>query len=578
MAQARTEQHGDSPSRRPGPVAGMEALTLDTAFEKAASPPAVGAGWWQAPRGRGGHARPPARSTRPPRRRELVDTRLAASAAGVALTLMLLASLTIVSLAARGSSWLSPVAARGNAFPSWIAGPLGPLTSAINLDSIDVSIAFGVLAPVMYVGYLVVVAVAPQLRARWVLGAVVLLHIVFFLAPPMQLSDIFNYLNYARMQAVHGLNPYTTIPALGPAGDLTFGLSNWHGLLSPYGPLFTLFTIALAPAGVVASFWSLKAVLMLLSLGTVWLVWRCADLLGRAPLRAAVFVGLNPIVLIWGLGGDHNDFFMVFLVLAATYLLLEAQSMRVGLRRPPHDRAATLPSGPLASASAFLRRAFAWIDGTQRPLPAGEPGPQREFAAGVAVAAAIAIKASAGILAPIILLGVARRTRLALGLLMGLLAAGAATLVAFGANLPNLAQQARIVVQNGVPNLLGYLSGAGGETAVLHSVLTVVLVLGVVGWGAWAARTRDWITACGGAALLTLLTLSWMLPSYLLWVLPFAALARGRWLRVATVVFAIYVFLFWMPYTNGLEHFLHLHLSNTAVGRAASSYQNALEF
>jgi alpha-1,6-mannosyltransferase len=506
--------------------------------------------------------------------RELVSDEVAVGAARLALTLMVLASLAIVSLAARGASWLSPIAARSS-FPSWIAGPLGPLTRGLSLRATNINLVFGVLAGGMYVGYLVVVLVAPRLRARWVLGAVVLLHIVFFLAPPMQLNDIFNYINYARMEVVHGLNPYTTIPALGPSSDPTFNLSNWHGLLSPYGPLFTLFTLALVPAGVVASFWALKGMLMLLSLGIVWLVWRCAELLGRDPLRAALFVGLNPIVLIWGLGGDHNDFFMMFLLVLATYLLLRAQSERVGLRYPARAPAADSISGRLAATG---RRALGWVDGTPRPLADGEPGPYREFGAGAAIAAAVAIKASAGILAPIFLLGAARRLRLALGLLIGLLAATAATLLAFGVNLPNLAQQSSLVVQNGIPNLVGYLSGAGGETGGLHRLFMLALALGAVGCAVWAARTRDWIAACGGAALVTLLTLSWMLPSYLLWVLPFAALARGRWLRIATVIFAVYVFIFWMPYTAALERFLHIHLATTAVGRAAGNYQNSLEF
>ena len=37
-----------------------------------------------------------------------------------------------------------------------------------------------------------------------------------------------------------------------------------------------------------------------------------------------VLVGLNPIVLIWGLGGDHNDFLMVFFIMLGFYLLLRA--------------------------------------------------------------------------------------------------------------------------------------------------------------------------------------------------------------------------------------------------------------
>ena len=78
------------------------------------------------------------------------------------------------------------------------------------------------------------------------------------------------------------------------------------------------------PIGVVASFWVIKGVLALASLATIFLVWKCARLLGRDPVAAIVLVGLNPIVLVWGLGGDHNDFLMVFLIVLGFYLMLRA--------------------------------------------------------------------------------------------------------------------------------------------------------------------------------------------------------------------------------------------------------------
>ena len=82
----------------------------------------------------------------------------------------------------------------------------------------------------------------------------------------------------------------------------------------------------------------------------------------------------------------------------------------------------------------------------------------------------------------------------------------------------------------------------------------------------------------GAAILVLLVTLSWMLPSYVLWLLPFAALARARWLRVVSLVFSVYVFLFWMPYAGALEHFLHLHLGATAVAHQIADLQRTLEY
>ena len=103
--------------------------------------------------------------------------------------------------------------------------------------------------------YLVPFVAAPRLRARWVIAAVVALHAIFFLAPPLSYTDVFNYINYGRMGVVHHLNPYVTLPAAEPHTDLSFALSNWHHLRSPYGPLFTLLTDAIVPFGVKVSLW-----------------------------------------------------------------------------------------------------------------------------------------------------------------------------------------------------------------------------------------------------------------------------------------------------------------------------------
>ena len=55
-------------------------------------------------------------------------------------------------------------------------------------------------------------------------------------------------------------------PVSGPHTDPSYSLSNWHELLSPYGPLFTLLTFAVVPLGVAGAFWSLKVLLVCASL------------------------------------------------------------------------------------------------------------------------------------------------------------------------------------------------------------------------------------------------------------------------------------------------------------------------
>jgi hypothetical protein len=501
---------------------------------------------------------------------DLASSRLPAAACAAALTVMILTSLLLVSLAAARPGILVPVARTGS-YPQWIAGPTGVLTSWFVASAHTERVLFTAAIATMLVAYLIVACAAPRLRASWVLGAIVALHVIFVLSPPLSLSDVFNYLNYGRMEAIYHLNPYTTIPALEPHGDPTFYLSNWHGLLSPYGPLFTVFTMALVPLGVIGAFWGMKVTLMLASLATVFLVYRCAELLGRNPLSAAVIVGINPIVLVWGLGGDHNDFLMIFFLVLGFWLMLRANAMRVGkLAKPRADGG--------GDRTLDLRRLWAWLDGMPRPLVRGEPAAWMEIGAGVALVAAVAVKASSAVLVPVVLAGAARRMRVATGLVIGLVAASAMTVIAFGVNLPDVGQQDRLVVPDGIPNLVGLALGFGGYTSQMRTVFELLLVAVIAGASIWVWRTRRWLTGCGVVSLALLMTLGWTLPWYILWLLPFAALSRSRGLRIAATLFGIYIYLAWMPYSSEILGFLHINPASTNLASQETNFMNALLF
>ena len=267
--------------------------------------------------------------------------------ANVALWTIVICSALIVLAAAARPTFLSATT-RAHYFPAWMAGPLGGLAPGLAKSS-SLKAFFSAAIVLTFGCYLVAFTRAAYLRPRNVVIAILALHAIFLLAPPLALTDVFNYFNYARMEVVHHLNPYTTIPALEPHSDPSFALSNWHGLLSPYGPLFTILTFALAPLSLGAFFWSFKVLLLVADLGVVLLVWKCATLLQRqplvirfgqprlasqtrpakslAPLAAVILVAFNPIVLVWGLGGDHNDFLTIFFLLLGFYLLLKARAI-----------------------------------------------------------------------------------------------------------------------------------------------------------------------------------------------------------------------------------------------------------
>ena len=508
------------------------------------------------------------------RTREITDADTGVLVGALALASVVTLSLFVVLLAANRPSILTPTTHTGY-FPRWMAGPLGGLLPGFTNNGTVLKYLFTGALVAMYLGYVLALKHAPRLPARWVIAAIVAVHAVFLLSPPLALTDLFNYVNYGRMEIVHGLNPYTTIPILEPHSDPSFPLSNWHQLLSPYGPLFTLLTFIVVPLGVAGSFWALKSILVLTSLATIFLVWKCARLLGREPLAAIALVGLNPIVLLWGLGGDHNDFLMVFCIMLGFYLLLLARA-QVGGRPDSGDEERRV------AGDAVVPARFSRI-GVIRSTPLREwllPLSALEVGAGAAFMAAIAIKASGGILAPVVLAALLRTPRRLIQVLLGMVATGmvlaAASLLAFGLHVPDLSTQSSLVTPESIPNLLGLAAGAGGESAGLRTGLSGVLVVVVLAcaWLAW--RRRDAITASGWASVALIVTLSWVLPWYVLWVLPLAALSSSRRLRTTTLVLGVYLIVAWSPASALLWNAISFHPQTTALGRLHQRYVREL--
>jgi hypothetical protein len=466
----------------------------------------------------------------------------------------------IVVLAAADRPSVLSATTTAHYFPGWMAGPFGGLLPWLTRDPTVLRYLFTSALVFMYVAYAFALRHLPRAPASWTIAAIVAVHLLLFLSPPLALTDIFNYVDYGRMEVFHHLNPYTTTPILEPHSDPAFALSNWHQLLSPYGPLFTLITFAVVPLGLAGSFWALKAVLAAASLTLVLLVWKSARLLGRDPVAAVALVGLNPVVIMWGLGGDHNDFITMMFVALAFYCLL---------------RTGSLPS-LAASAERDRRRAAAL-----------------RLLAGAALVTAVALKASAAILAPVVLaplvaeLGradgalarAARRRELfevLAGMALAALVWGLASVFAFGAHIPDLATQGRLVTMYSFPNLLGIALFQGGETEWLRLALSGVLLASIAWCAVSAYRRRESLTPAGWATVALLVTLSWALPWYILWLLPLAALAGNRRLRTVALVLGVYYIVAWAPVSSGIFHGLGIHPERTSLGKLHQRYVKEL--
>ena len=409
-------------------------------------------------------------------------------------------------------------------YPNWMAGPLHGLFGGLTNSTTTLNLMFTLALLVTLVAYAVVLASARTLSMKTIWIAVTALVVIMLLGPPLLLNDIFNYLGYARLGAMHHLNPYThVIGAI--SHDPVYLLSTWRNYHSPYGELFTAITYPLGLLPLAVGYWILKALTVLVALAFLWVVSVCARQLGRDPRLAVALIAFNPLFVIYAIGGFHNDFFMLL---------------------------------PFTGAIALLLA-------------------RRDRSAGAALMLAVGIKYTAILLLPFMLIAVPtnkRRIRIVQGAVMAAIPLIVGSLLLFGTSLANISDQARIYSQFSIPQVVGLLLGFGGATPTLLKVadgLVVATVLYLI------FRRRDWLTAAGWATLALVASLSWLMPWYVLWALPLAALATSAWLRRATLALTVFLVLTFVPnFWVFLEHH-HISPLRSPAGRAALALQKRLE-
>ncbi len=166
----------------------------------------------------------------------------------------------------------------------------------------------------------------------------------------------------------------------------------------------------------------------------------------------------------------------------------------------------------------------------------------REAAGGAALIAAIAIKSSAALLAPFALLGAGRRGRFLASALVAATAVALTAQVAFGwdwLRASGLAgeNQGRTSHMS-IPITVSRLSGLEPDAIRLGALALYAAFVAYL--LAWTWRGNDWIRAAAWASLGLLLATSWLLPWYLIWALPLAAISRDRPLQLLTLALTAY--------------------------------------
>lgn len=353
--------------------------------------------------------------------------------------------------------------------PTTLRGPLHGLDLSLSGD------VFASLFIVLGLCYLGVLLFADSVRFRVGVGAIVALNLIFLVAPPLLSSDIFNYVGYARLDAIHHLNPYVHPLSAAPT-DPSYIYVGWPLNTTAYGPLFTLGTLPLGLTSVTSAIWLLKASAAVASLACVWLVWLCATRLGRPALPAILFFGLNPVLLAYAVGGGHNDLLMLVAALGGIYMMLVGRESGMA-----------------------------------------------------ALVVAVAVKSSSVVLLPFALLGSRRPWKAILWGIAAAVVIGAATLIAFGTHISSLLHvlqhDARLQTPNDIPKVINDILGLGISTPTLGKIGMIFLLPTVALLLIRVYRGGDWLENAGWATCAVLVTTTWFLPWYLIWFLPIAALA-----------------------------------------------------
>jgi len=402
--------------------------------------------------------------------------------------------LCLVLLGANAASGRSNYVPSGlHSLPGWLAGPLAPLgftTAHAVLEGLVIAIC-GL--------YAIALACLRSLSPRHVWAAVIAGTIAMALAPPLLSTDVFCYLGFARLGSLHGLSPYS-FTANAARHDAVFPFLGWHNVTTPYGPAFTLLSYALVPLGLAAGLWTLKLIAAATSLATVVLVWRIALALGRSPRWAVAMYGLNPLVLVFAVGGAHND--TLFGVLIAAAVL--------------------------------------WLVGG------------RERAGAASIVAAVAVKVSAALILPYAWLGSRNRRAFAIETVAAVVLLGAISFAVFGSHLSGLehaiAGEQQHVARHGVPAEISGLLGIGpldaqgvrlAEGIRVAFIGLFALALAATLWRAW--RGSWWLDCYAWATLALLACSAWLLPWYGIWLLAPASVSSSRRLQGATLAACAYL-------------------------------------
>jgi hypothetical protein len=373
-------------------------------------------------------------------------------------------------------------------------------------------------------GYMVICSISRRSLTSGARRAILIFPILFALtlAPtwPAASKDVYHYVFEGRTLVVHGESPLTTPPAAFPDDPLRWIVSSWEWEPSRYGPLWAL--IAAAPVWVAGdnlrvAVLGFKAIGVASFLFTIMLVYVTARRVRpELAIPAFVFVAWNPLLLFESAANAHNDIVMVAFTALAIY--------------------------------CAARRGWTFA------FPA--------------LAAAVLVKYTTGLLGPLLLIWAWQSTRdrpaerrqviVGLGLAIDLTVAcyaifwtGTDTFRALTGAAGDALNSPGWLLRESIERI-GFSERVGGVVVTLPMAVLFLTAYAVLLRKVWSKGGQFMpFVWCGFAALTAYLWLAswWFWPWYVIWVLPLAALFAGQPLAHFALLWSLGALAAYVPIT-----------------------------
>ena len=234
--------------------------------------------------------------------------------------------------------------------PDPVVGKMSPIQTAINNNAVTGALmrwlgladarfghllallALFVLASVGIYAWCVKLVRTERITLRRLLTVAGICCALLVLTPPLLSRDLFAVGFYGKISVFYHENPYLVTPQKF-VGDpwLAFMSTNWKNTPMVYGPVVWLISSAGALVfgrSIVANLVFLKVCMAGAHIANAVLIWHILDRI--APERrelGTLLYAWNPVVIMIGVGGGHNDIIMMAFVLLAFLLLLKERPM-----------------------------------------------------------------------------------------------------------------------------------------------------------------------------------------------------------------------------------------------------------